>query len=115
MNDEEQAVSYRKVTAIIRSDVLEKVEQALQTIGVTGISVTKVKGYGEYADFYSRDWMVGHARIEIFTHETKADGIAQAIIEAAHVGLEGDGIVAVSPVEKLYRIRSRSAVTADEI
>lgn len=115
MNDEEQAVSYRKVTAIIRSDVLEKVEQALQTIGVTGISVTKVKGYGEYADFYSRDWMVSHARIEIFTHETRTEAIVQVIIDAAHVGMEGDGIVAVVPVEKLYRIRSRSLVAADEM
>ncbi|VAW89510.1 hypothetical protein MNBD_GAMMA17-635, partial [hydrothermal vent metagenome] len=59
-------MDYRKITAIIRRDVLEKVEQKLQAMGVQGISVTRVKGYGEYADFYSRDWMVSHARIEIF-------------------------------------------------
>lgn len=108
-------MSYRKVTAIIRSDLLEKVEAELQGLGVKGVSVTNVKACGEYADFYSRDRMVSHARIEIFTHEAKADAIAQAIIEAAHVGLEGDGIVAVLPVEKLYRIRTRSEVTGDNI
>jgi len=108
-------MNYRKVTAIIRRDVLEKVERELQAMGVRGISVTKVKGYGEYADFYSRDWMVSHARIEIFTTESQADGIAQSIVETAHVGLEGDGIVAVLPVEKLYRIRTRSEATPDEI
>lgn len=107
-------MSYRKVTAIIRSDVLEEVEHALQAIGVTGISVTKVKGYGEYADFYSRDRMTSHARVEIFTIETKADAIAKTIMEADHVGLEGDGIVAVLPVEKLYRIRSQSAISENE-
>ena len=106
-------MSYKKVTAIIRNDVLEKVERALQAIGVNGISVTKVKGYGEYANFYSKDWMVSHSRIEIFTLESKADTIARAIMEAAYVGLEGDGIVAVLPVEKLYRIRTQSEVTAD--
>ncbi len=108
-------MNYRKITAIIQRDVLEKVEQKLQEIGVRGISVTKVKGYGEYANFYSRDWMVSHARVEIFTHESQAEDIAQAIIETAHVGLEGDGIVAVLPVEKLYRIRTCSEAASDEI
>ncbi len=108
-------MNYRKVTAIIRRDVLEKVEHVLQAMGVQGISVTKVKGYGEYADFYSSDWMVSHARIEIFTDETQADPIAQAIMNSAHIGAEGDGIVAILPVEKLYRIRTRAEVIANEI
>ena len=59
-------MDYRKVTAIIRRDVLEKVELKLQEMGVRGISVTRVKGYGEYLDFYFRDWLVSLARIEIF-------------------------------------------------
>jgi len=108
-------MNYRKVTAIIRRDVLEKVERKLQEMGVRGISVTRVKGYGEYADFYSRDWLVSHARIEIFTTESQADVIAKAIMEVAHVGLEGDGVVAVLPVEKLYRIRTRSEAITDDI
>ncbi len=108
-------MEFRKVTAIIRADALEKVERKLRDMDVKGVSVTKVKGYGEYADFYSKDWMVSHARIEIFTHETKADAIARAIMETAHVGVEGDGIVAVLPVETVYRIRSRTIATSDEV
>ncbi len=69
-------MNYRKITAIIQRDVLEKVEKRLQDLGVSGISVTKVKGYGEYVDFYSSDWMVSHARIEIFTKEKNAETIA---------------------------------------
>ncbi len=108
-------MKYRKVTAIIRRDRLEKVEHKLQQIGVQGISVTRVKGYGEYADFYARDWMTSYARIEIFTTAEKVDGIAEAIMDAAHVGLSGDGIVAVLPVEKLYRIRTKSEATTEQI
>ena len=108
-------MNYRKVTAIIRREVLEKVECELQVMGVSGISVTKVKGYGEYANFYTNDCMVSHIRIEIFTHEDKADVIARSIMKTAHVGLEGDGIVAVLPVEKIYRIRTCSEATADDI
>ena len=108
-------MKYRKVTAIIRRDRLEKVEHKLQQIGVQGISVTRVKGYGEYADFYARDWMTSYARIEIFTTAEKVDDIAEAIMDAAHVGLSGDGIVAVLPVEKLYRIRTKSEATTEQI
>lgn len=110
-------MEFRKVTAIIQPAVLEKVERKLQEIGIRGISVTKVKGYGEYANFFSRDWMgsVTHARIEIFTEKAKAESIVQAILEEAHQGLPGDGIVAVVPVERVYRIRTRSIATADAI
>ena len=108
-------MSYNKVTAIVRRDILEKVECRLREIGVKGISVTKVKGYGEYADFYTSDWMVPHARIEIFTAVERAEEVAGAIMDAARLGMAGDGIVAILPVEKLYRIRTRSAAEADEL
>jgi nitrogen regulatory protein P-II 1 len=101
-------MSFRKVTAIFRCDSCEKVEQKLQELGVHGFSLSKVKGYGEYADLYSDDWLVTHARLEIFTETSKVDEIVEAIMDAAHVGIEGDGIVAVLPVEQLYRIRTRS-------
>lgn len=108
-------MKYRKVTAIIRCDALEKVERKLQETEVQGISVTRVKGYGEYADFYAHDWMVTYARIEIFTMVEKTDAIVRTILEAAHVGLSGDGIVAVLPVEQLYRIRTKSEATAEQL
>lgn len=108
-------MNFKKVTAIFRSDACEKVERRLQEIGVHGFSISKVKGYGEYADLYSNDWMVTHARIEIFTEEDKAGEITETIMQAAHVGLEGDGIIAVQPVERLYRIRTRSEVKPGEI
>lgn len=105
----------RKVTAIVRTDVLERVEKCLEDLRIPGISVTKVKGFGEYASFFSRDWMVEHARIEIFLRRERADEIARAIVEAAHTGLAGDGLVAVLPVEAIYRIRSGEMATADEL
>lgn len=110
-------MEFRKVTAIIQPEVLEKVERKLQGIGIRGISVTKVKGFGEYANFYSRDWMVSvsHLRIEIFTEKARTRAIVDAILEAAHQGLAGDGIVAVSPVEQVFRIRTKALATADEV
>ncbi len=88
-----------KVTAIVRLSMLERVEDRLQDLQVPGISVTKVKGYGEYANFFRPDWMVEHARIEIFLHSARADEVARAIADAARTGGSGDGLVAVLPVE----------------
>ncbi len=105
----------KKIVAMIRNTVLEKVEARLIDMKVRGITVTKVKGYGEYANFFSPDWLVTHSRIEIFTDETRASEIAAAIMEVAHTGMEGDGIVAVIPIEKLYRIRTKSEVTPEEL
>ncbi len=105
----------KKIVAMIRNTVLEKVEARLIDMRVRGITVTKVKGYGEYANFFSPDWLVTHSRIEIFTDEARAGEIAAAIMEVAHTGMEGDGIVAIIPVQKLYRIRTKSEVTPEEL
>lgn len=103
----------RKIVAIIKNEALEKVKARLVELGVKGISVTKVKGYGEYVNFFKSDCMVIHSRIEIFTEEARADLITTAIMEVAHTGIEGDGIVAVIPVLKLYRIRTKTEVLPD--
>lgn len=105
----------RKITAIFRGEVLEAVEHRLQQLRVPGVTITQVKGYGAYANFSRRDWLVTHARVEIFVGRDRADEIAWAIVEAAHSGMAGDGIVVVSPVESILRIRTKTDATLDEL
>jgi len=107
-------MEFRKITAIIRLDRAEQVEHKLKTIGVPGMSCTHVKGYGEYADFYSSDWKVEHARVELFVKATQVKEIVDAILEEAGTGTAGDGIIAVLPVEHLYHIRSGDDATEKE-
>ncbi|MDD2581810.1 MAG: P-II family nitrogen regulator [Desulfuromonadaceae bacterium] len=104
-----------KIVAIVRNQVLENIEGRLVDMRLKGISVTKVKGYGEYANFFNPDWMVTHIKIEIFTEQAKVDEIVAAIMDIAHTGMAGDGIVAVLPVKKLYRIRTKSEVLPKNI
>lgn len=106
-------MKYRKVTAIVRASLLESIEQALIGIGVGGVSVTRVSGYGEYLNFYRPDMMSDHARIEIFCPAAEAPAVARCIMDAAHIGQPGDGIVAVLPVEHLYRIRTQTPVSGE--
>ncbi len=102
------------IIAIIRSDKLESVEQKLKGTGVERINVTKVKGYGEYHDFFSRNWMVEEVKLEIITRKDEVETITAAIMEASHTGLPGDGVVAVVPIEKLFLIRTQSEATPEE-
>jgi nitrogen regulatory protein P-II 1 len=104
----------KAIVAIIRRDKLEAVEKALRDIGVERINVSKVKGYGEYHDFFARSWMVEEVRVEIFTRTDEVETITAALMDAAHTGVPGDGIVAILPVEKFFLIRTRSEATREE-
>ena len=108
-------MKYKKIVAIIRKGHLEKVECALQEYGVKGITVTQVKGFGEYANYFSRDWMCEHARIEMFVGEEAIGQIVEKVMGTAHTGASGDGVIAVLPVEAVYHIRTKHLATAEEV
>jgi len=98
-------MKYRKVTAILRCSVLEDVKKALLRHGVKGVSITQVQGYGEYHDFYQPDLMCKHARVEIFCED-----IARCLMDAAHTGESGDGLVATLPVEDVFKVRTKTSM-----
>lgn len=99
-------MEFQKLTAIIRRSRLEDVEDALVRCGVGGLTVTGVKGYGEYANFFSRDWKVDQVKLQVFATVDQMDEFVRAIREAAHTGLSGDGLIAVEPVNRVVRIRT---------
>ncbi len=106
--------TYCRVTAIVRVDRLDDVEKALQDLHVSGVSISRVKGYGEHADFFARDWMSTYVRVEIFTSARHAARVSGAVLRAASTGTRGDGIVAVEAVHSVLRIRSSSPIPPDE-
>ena len=106
-------MDFSLVIAIIRGDKLEQVERKLRDIGVERVDVSKVKGYGEYRNFFSSDWMGEEVRLEMYTKTQKVEAIAEAIMEGAHTGTPGDGIVAVVALEKLFLIRARGEATLE--
>lgn len=81
------------------------------------MTVSHVKGFGEYANFYRQDWTTTHARIELFLPRGETERVAGIITDAARTGVPGDGIVAILPVARFYHIRthrgSADGATAD--
>jgi len=97
----------RLVVAIIRTLALEAAEESLKELGVRGLTVTRAKGFGAYANLFSGDWLVDQVKIEIYAERDRVESIVAAILNAAHSNSPGDGIVAVLPVEKVYSVRTR--------
>jgi nitrogen regulatory protein P-II 1 len=101
------------ITAIVKPFTLDDVRHAVEGVGVLGLTVTEVQGYGrqrghtevyrgaEYAVVF-----VPKVRVEVLVDEQFADRVVDAIIGAARTGKIGDGKVWVSPVEKVIRIRT---------
>jgi nitrogen regulatory protein P-II 1 len=101
------------VTAIVKPFVLEDVKGALEQIGVLGMTVSEVQGYGRQKGHtevyrgaeYSVDF-VPKVRVEVVADDTLADKVVDAVVEAARTGKIGDGKVWVTAVESVVRVRT---------
>ena len=101
------------VTAIIKPFKLDDVREALSSIGVQGITVTEVKGFGRqkgHTELYrGAEYVVDFLpkiKIEIVVASANAEAAIEAIIKAARTGKIGDGKIFVMAVEQVVRIRT---------
>lgn len=103
----------KMVTAVIKPFKLDDVREALSAIGVQGITVTEVKGFGRqkgHTELYrGAEYVVDFLpkiRVEIAAEDTQVDEIIEVISKAAATGKIGDGKIFVSPLEQVIRIRT---------
>jgi nitrogen regulatory protein PII len=103
----------KKIEAIIKPFKLDEVREALSEIGVTGLTVTEVKGFGRqkgHTELYrGAEYVVDFlpkVKVEIVVADSLLDRAMEAIIAAARTGKIGDGKIFVSTVEQVVRIRT---------
>ena len=103
----------KKIEAIIRSERLQPVQDALDELGVSGLTVTEVMGCGrqkgyteQYRGSRANISLLPKIKIESVLPDEMVDKTIDAIIAAAYTGETGDGRVFVSPIEKAVRIRT---------
>ncbi|HEC26411.1 MAG TPA: P-II family nitrogen regulator [Gammaproteobacteria bacterium] len=101
------------ITAIIKPFKLDDVRDALSEIGITGMTVTEVKGFGRqkgHTELYrGAEYVVDFlpkAKLEIAVNADVADQVIEAIIGVARTDKIGDGKIFVTPVDKVVRIRT---------
>ena len=103
-------MNFKYVIAIVPPESVETLQQKLRTMGVGGITLTKVKGFGEYKNFFSSDWLSDHMKIEIFAEESRLDSLLAAVLETGACDVPGAGIVAVLSVERFLHLRTGTEV-----
>jgi len=103
----------KKIEAIIKPFKLDEVKEALQDVGVQGLSVIEVKGFGRqkgHTELYrGAEYVVDFlpkVKIEIVLDDDQVDAAIEAIVDAARTDKIGDGKIFVSPVEQAIRIRT---------
>ncbi len=103
----------QKIEAVIKPFKLDDVRESLSEIGITGMTVTEVQGFGRqkgHTELYrGAEYVVDFlpkVRIEIVVADADCERCIETIASAAHTGKIGDGKIFVAPVEKVIRIRT---------
>jgi len=103
----------KRIEAVIKPFKLEDVKDALTDAGITGMTVSDVKGYGRqqgHSELYrGAEYIVDFLpkiRIDLVVAEDQVDEVVSLISESARTGKIGDGKIFVSPIEKIIRIRT---------
>jgi nitrogen regulatory protein P-II 1 len=103
----------KKIEAIIKPFKLDEVKEALSRIGVEGLTVTEVKGFGRqkgHTELYrGAEYVVDFLpkiKLEIVTTADLVEKVIEAIVDAANTGKIGDGKIFVLPLEEAVRIRT---------
>jgi nitrogen regulatory protein P-II 1 len=103
----------KRIEAVIKPFKLEDVKDALAEIGITGMTVSEVKGYGRqkgHSELYrGAEYVVDFLpkiKMEMIVNDETVDQVTSTIVEAARTGKIGDGKIFVSEVEKIIRIRT---------
>jgi nitrogen regulatory protein P-II 1 len=103
----------KKIEAIIKPFKLDEVREALSELGVSGLTVTEVKGFGRqkgHTELYrGAEYVVDFLpkiKLEVVVTVAMLDSVLEAIIKAARTGKIGDGKIFVSQVERVIRIRT---------
>ncbi|WP_373353256.1 P-II family nitrogen regulator [Pseudoroseicyclus sp. CXY001] len=103
----------KKIEAIIKPFKLDEVKEALQDVGVSGLSVVEVKGFGRqkgHTELYrGAEYVVDFlpkVKVEIVLSDSQVEAAVEAIIGAAKTDKIGDGKIFISPVEEAIRIRT---------
>jgi nitrogen regulatory protein P-II 1 len=108
-----RTTNVKQVTAIIKPFKLDEVREALAEVGVSGLTVTEVKGFGRqkgHTELYrGAEYVVDFLpkiRVEVVLPDDQVEAAIEAVVKAARTGKIGDGKIFVSPVEQAIRIRT---------
>lgn len=98
-------MNYCKVVVIMNITDYGLIRPAILKLNVPGVTVSMVKGFGDYVNAFNEFGLSDNMKIEIYTSEQQAEEVASTFTAIANDLTEGGGIVAIEPVKQLFNVR----------
>lgn len=105
----------KRITTIVPTDCLEHFERCLRAVGVPGMTIDNVKGFGEHANYFSNDLLISNARIEVYIGEARCDEIVDAIQRFASELHPTAGILVIESIDRLIDLNTGKDVLASNL
>ena len=96
------------VKAVVRTTSLERIVKSLQDMGVKHMTIFEVKGIGEQVQLFSPYTI--HKMVQIIVPDEEAEAVANTIMDYAHTGFAGDGLIVVMPVDFIIKVQTKEKV-----
>jgi len=101
----------KRITAIVPEELTDNFERSLRRCGVPGMTIDRVRGFGEHANYFSSDLLQSNVRVVIYVSAERAVAVIDAIRTCALEEHAPSGILTVEAVEQLIRLDTGEAVS----
>lgn len=105
----------KRITAIVPEELIDSFERCLRKCGVPGMTIDKVRGFGEHANYFSSDFLRSNIRVVVYVSEQRAAAVIDALKEFALEEHTPSGILAVESVERLVNLNSGEDMDAEHL
>ena len=105
----------KRITAIVPEELIGVCERCLRKCGVPGMTIEKVRGFGEHANYFSSDLLMSNIQVIVYVSEQKAPAVVDALKAFALEKHTPAGILAVESIERLVNLNTGEDVTAEQL
>lgn len=105
----------KRITAILPEEMIDCFERSLRKCGVPGMTIDKVRGFGEHANYFASDLMKSNIRVVVYASEERAAAVIDAVQTCALDEHTPSGILAVEAVERLIDLHSGQEMGAERL
>lgn len=105
----------KRITAIVPEEMTDSFERSLRKCGVPGMTIDKVRGFGQHANFFSSDLLKSNIRVVVYVSEERAAAVIHAIRTCAQKEYTPSGILTVEAVERLIDLSSGEEIDTDRL
>lgn len=108
-------MTIKRVTAIVPEELIDNFERCLRRCGVPGMTIDKVRGFGEHANYFSGDLLKSNIRVVVFVSEQRAAEVVEALKTFALEEHTPSGILAVESVERMVNLNSGADIEEEQL